>query len=102
VARLEVRRARIDREEGRTLDARRRLDAIAAQIQRVDGIPPERSLWLLEVAALKAASGQADHAIAILKELEMGLTRTDIRLPPWERLRAGSVANAVSSRGSFR
>ncbi|MBA2954612.1 AAA family ATPase [Nocardioides sp. MAH-18] len=95
-ARVEVRRARIDREQGSIHDARRRLDAVALHIEGVQGMPPERSLWLLEVAALSASTAETVDAAAKLRQLEAGLFEAGLRLPPWERARADSVARAVA------
>jgi hypothetical protein len=84
VARLEVRRARIDREVGRTTEAVRRLDMVAAHVEVGEGMPPERSLWLLELASLASAAGGTDEALQTLSEMDEGLGRTGVTLPPWE------------------
>ncbi len=88
VARLEVRRARIDREQGRAGDALSRLEAMSAALDDIEGMPPEKSLWLIELAALKADAGEASAAFTLLEELEAGLVRAGLRLAPWELARA--------------
>ena len=94
VARLEVRRARVDRELGRAGVALRRLELVGAHIERSEGMPPERSLWLIERASIDSEAGRTDDMLHTLGELEEGLSRTGVTLPPWEvervrRLTAG-------------
>jgi hypothetical protein len=94
VARLEVRRARIDRELGRAGEALRRLELVGAHVETSEGMPPERSLWLIERASIDSGAGRTDDMLHTLGELEVGLSRTGVTLPPWEvervrRLTAG-------------
>jgi len=87
LARLDVRRARVERELGRPERARETLDAIAGQLAAVEGMPPERSLWLIEMVALARAEGHDARAQELVDQLESALARTGLVLPPWERAR---------------
>jgi hypothetical protein len=94
VARLEVRRARVDRELGRASEAVRRLRLVAAHVETSEGMPPERSLWLIELASIASEAGRTHDMLKTLGELNEGLGRTGVTLPPWEvarvqRLMAG-------------
>ena len=84
LARLEVRRARVDREQDRPDEARRRLEALAGYVETVDGMPPECSSWLIEMATLDAEAGREQEALAGLDRLREGLAVSGVQLPPWE------------------
>lgn len=87
VARLDVRRARLLHEQGRAEVARDLLDAMAPLVARIDGMSPERSLWLIEVARLDAEAGDPEGAASRLAELRAGLVASGADLPPWEQAR---------------
>jgi hypothetical protein len=91
LARLSVRRARLDRLDGRPARARELLRAVEPTLQ-ADSLPPERSIWLLESAEHAAGSGDRTALAAYLAELDGAVTTTGVQLPPWEQPRHGSLA----------
>ena len=104
LARLEVRRARVDREQGRPDEARRRLEALAEYVETVDGMPPECSLWLIEMATLEAEAGREQEALRTCWTVcEEGLAVSGVQLPPWEvsRLRCARGWLATSREVSL-
>jgi hypothetical protein len=69
---------------GRASEALRRLAVVASHVEMSDGMPPERSLWLIELASIDSEAGRMDQMLKTLGELDEGLARTGVTLPPWE------------------
>lgn len=83
VARLSVRRARLQRLVGRADEAHRGLAAWQPDRNR-DALSPERVIWLLESAWLAAETGQPSRALAFIDELAAAKDATGVHLAPWE------------------
>jgi predicted ATPase/DNA-binding SARP family transcriptional activator len=86
-ARLEVRRARLLRLDGRRTPAVALLADAAAAFDE-DELTPERIVWFVE----RSATASADDARAHVRRLDAELRRTGIALPPWERRMIGRPA----------
>lgn len=90
LARLDVRRARLDRLTGRPAGALVRLGTVEPAL-RADALPPERVVWLLEMAehaSVGQVPGTGDPiapATVLMAELVAAVATTGVQLPPWEQ-----------------
>jgi predicted ATPase/DNA-binding SARP family transcriptional activator len=79
-ARLQVRRARLLRLDGRRSDAVALL-ALARDALDEDELTPERVVWFVETAV----TTPPDRARDVVRRLEEESRRTGVAVPPWER-----------------
>jgi predicted ATPase/DNA-binding SARP family transcriptional activator len=91
LARLRVRRARLDRLDGQDSRARERLIAVAPMLP-ADALPPERVIWLLESAEHAVAASDSTSAKGHLDALAGAVAATGVQLPPWEQHRQDALA----------
>ncbi len=97
LARLLVRKARLDRLAGRQGEAADLLARVAATLP-TGALPPERVVWLLE-SAEHALPGDRDAAHAHLTALAASCASSGVRLPPWERRNLAAVEQALEVEG---
>ena len=97
LARLLVRRARLDRLTGRHGRATDLLEQVAPTLPG-GALPPERVVWLLESAA-HALPADRGSARASLAELCSACEATGVRLPPWEQHNLDALEHELEVRG---
>ena len=91
LATLHVRRARLNRLDGRAGQSADRLRTVARTLT-ADALPPERVIWLLESAEHALDGGDTTGAAAHLNALAGATVVTGVRLPPWEEQRRDILA----------
>jgi predicted ATPase/DNA-binding SARP family transcriptional activator len=91
LARLHVRRARLDRLDGQDSGAMERLIAVAPALP-ADALPPERVIWLLESAEHAVHRNDPTSAMGHLNALAGAVAATGVQLPPWEQHRNDALA----------